>query len=152
MTSKTHQIGTVSQTMILSRLVALGFEVVLPWNDHLGYDLAYIVNHEESHFGFFRHQWVEVVRIQCKTASFESREKDNAVLRINTSSVNTWGTKRHFYHGEAEYIAAYSEYTGKVYMISMQEIGKRQGVTYLRLGATKNNQGKGVRWAVDYEI
>lgn len=37
----TSQTGLVSQTAVLNRLVQLGFEVLLPWADHLGYDLAY---------------------------------------------------------------------------------------------------------------
>ena len=34
----TSQQGLVSQTAALNRLVQLGFEVLLPWADHLGYD------------------------------------------------------------------------------------------------------------------
>ena len=39
----TSQQGLISHTAILNRLVQLGFEVLLPWADHLGYDLAYYV-------------------------------------------------------------------------------------------------------------
>jgi PD-(D/E)XK endonuclease len=63
----TSQQGLISHTAILNKLVQLGFEVLLPWADHLGYDLAYYVTTEERHFGFFVHREARLVRIQCKT-------------------------------------------------------------------------------------
>ena len=64
----TSQRGLMSHTAILNRLVQLGFEVLLPWADHLGYDLAYYVTEEHCNFGFFVHQESHLVRVQCKTA------------------------------------------------------------------------------------
>ena len=46
---RTQDLGMVRQTAILNRLVQLGFEVLLPWNSSLGYDLAYLVEKEETH-------------------------------------------------------------------------------------------------------
>src|SRR5260370_18848622 len=46
MAKDTSQQGLISQTAILNRLVQLGFEVVLPWADHLGYDMAYYIVEE----------------------------------------------------------------------------------------------------------
>ena len=37
----TSQQGLISHTAVLNRLVQLGFKVLLPWTDHLGYDMAY---------------------------------------------------------------------------------------------------------------
>src|SRR5690242_17159755 len=117
MPSRTHQVGSVSVSMVLARLVQLGFEVVLPWNDHLGYDLAYIVNHDETHFGFFRQTWTEVVRVQVKTARLTQkfsrgnvgrREKSETAIAFNTTSQMEWGKKKHGYHGQAEWFAVYS--------------------------------------------
>jgi hypothetical protein len=160
MSSKTHQVGTVSQTMVLARLVELGFEVVLPWNDHLGYDLAYIVNHDETHFGFFKHQWTEVVRVQVKTARMArifskaqgQRQHSTTAIEFNTTGQAEWGKKKHGYHGQAEWFGVYSPDTGKVYMISINEVGKHQTTITLRLESSANNQEKGVRWAKDYEL
>ncbi len=56
MARDTSQQGLVSHTAVLNRLVQLGFEVLLPWADHLGYDLAYYVVEEYRSFGFFVHQ------------------------------------------------------------------------------------------------
>lgn len=44
---KTQDNGLIGHTMILNRLVQLGYEVLLPWADYLGYDLAYLVSKEE---------------------------------------------------------------------------------------------------------
>ena len=63
----TSQQGLISHTAVLNRLVQLGFEVLLPWADHLGYDLAYYATEEHRSFGFFVHQEAHLVRIQVKT-------------------------------------------------------------------------------------
>ena len=65
---RTQDLGMVGQTAVLNRLVQLGFEVLLPWNSSLGYDLAYLVEKEETHFGFFKFKTLDVVRVQCKVA------------------------------------------------------------------------------------
>lgn len=64
----TSQRGLMSHTAILNRLVQLGYEVLLPWADHLGYDLAYYVTEEHRNFGFFVHRESHLVRVQCKMA------------------------------------------------------------------------------------
>jgi len=43
MVKDTSQQGLISYTAVLNRLVQLGFEVLLPWADHLGHDLAYYI-------------------------------------------------------------------------------------------------------------
>jgi PD-(D/E)XK endonuclease len=82
----TSQQGLVSQTAVLNRLVQLGFEVLLPWADHLGYDLAYYVVEEHRNFGFFIHREARLVRIQCKTGRLT---KDGTCFEFNTVSVTT---------------------------------------------------------------
>ena len=81
----TSQQGLISQTAVLNRLVQLGFEVLLPWADHLGYDLAYYVVEEHRSFGFFVHQEAHLVRIQVKTGRIT---KDGACVEFNTVSVS----------------------------------------------------------------
>jgi hypothetical protein len=122
--------------------VQLGFEVLLPWGDHLGYDLAYYVTSEARFF-----------RIQCKVAWLSS---DGSYLIFNTSTVSAggremWKKKKTGYEGRAEYFAVYSPDTGKVYMLSVSEAPKASSMR-LRLQATKNNQEKNVKWASNYEI
>jgi PD-(D/E)XK endonuclease len=67
-------------------LVQLGLEVLLPWADHLGYDLAYYVVEEYRSFGFFVHQATHLVRIQVKTGRIT---KDGTCFEFNTVSVTT---------------------------------------------------------------
>ncbi len=86
MARDTSQQGLISHTAVLNRLVQLGFEVLLPWADHLGYDLAYYVVEEYRSFGFFVHQEAHLVRIQVKTGRIA---KDGTCFEFNTVSVTT---------------------------------------------------------------
>ena len=144
---KTQDAGLIGQTAVLNRLVQLGYEVLLPWADYLGYDLAYLVDDEETHFGFFKFRKVEVVRVQCKVAWLS---KDGSYIEFNTTTLTNRLTKKRGYKGVAEWFGVYSPDTGKVYMVSVNERGN--GGMKLRLHPTKNNQEKNVHWAKDYEI
>ena len=161
--SDTSQRGLMSHTAILNRLVQLGFEVLLPWADHLGYDLAYYVTEEHRSFGFFVHRESHLVRVQ--TARLIS---DGQCLEFNTLSNMSAkrGNKRVGYDGKAEYFAAYSPDTGKVYMVSVNEAPKG-GSMILRFksaGLVRGNHKKTYtvpfeeitdprfNWAEDYEI
>ena len=134
-------------------LVQLGYEVLLPWSPDLGYDLAYYVEAEERHFGFFVHKESHLVRIQCKTARIS---KDHASLVFNTSTVSmggagNWKKKKSGYRGRADWFAAYSPDTGKVYMVSVWDAPAASEMR-LRLVPSKNNQEKHVKWAQNYEL
>lgn len=149
-TSKT---GLIGQTAVLNRLVQLGHEVLLPWSQDLGYDLAYYVETEERHFSFFVHKESQMVRIQCKVAWLSS---DNGSLKFNTSTVSmggagVWKKKKSGYRGRADWFGVYSPDTGKVYMVSVWEAPDASNMI-LRLLPSKNNQEKNVHWARDYEL
>jgi hypothetical protein len=149
----TSKQGMISQTAILNRLVQLGYEVLLPWSQDLGYDLAYYIETEERHFGFFVHKESQLVRVQCKTARLS---KDGGSLIFNTSTASfggpgVWKKKRSGYRSRADWFGVHSPDTGKVYMISVWDAPDASHMT-LRLSAPKNNQGRGVKWAKDYEI
>ncbi len=145
---KTQDNGLIGHTMVLNRLVQLGYEVLLPWADYLGYDLAYLVSKEETYFGFFKFKTLGVVRIQCKVAWLS---KDRSYLAFNTSTLTKRLTKHVGYHGKAEWFGVYSPDTGKVYMVAVAESGKGSEMK-LRLQPTRNNQEKYVNWAKDYEF
>lgn len=145
---KTQDNGLIGHTMVLNRLVELGYEVLLPWADYLGYDLAYLVSKEETYFGFFTFKTLEVIRIQCKVAWLS---KDGSYIAFNTSTLTKRLTKHVGYHGKAEFFGVYSPDTRKTYMISVAGAGKGSEMK-LRLRPTKNNQEKYVNWAKDYEI
>lgn len=163
----TSQQGLLSHTAILHRLVQLGYEVLLPWADHLGYDLAYYVVEEQRNFGFFVHQEAQLIRVQCKTAWLS---KDGTCLEFNTSTVSVrknGKNKKSGYRGKAEYFAIYSPDTGKVYMIAVDEATNyNMSLRFKSAGVVRSN-GKqswhvpyeeavnsGVKywWAEDYEI
>ncbi len=163
----TSQQGLVSQTAVLNRLVQLGFEVLLPWADHLGYDLAYYLETTERHFSFFVHKESRLVRIQVKTGRLT---KDGTCIEFNTVSVttNTRGSnhRKRGYVGKAEYFAVYLPDNGKVYMISVDEAPKGSGMTlrFKKAGLVRGNHKKTYivpyeeitdprfNWAEDYEI
>ena len=146
----TSQKGLISHTAVLNRLVQLGYEVLLPWADHLGYDLAYYVKEENQNFGFFVHKESYLVRIQVKTAWLS---KDGTCLEFNTSTVSVRKrgyNKKSGYKGKAEYFAIYSPDTGKIYMVAVDEA--KDGNMTLRFksaGVIRSNGRQS--WHVPYE-
>ena len=163
----TSQKGLISHTAVLNRLVELGFEVLLPWADHLGYDLAYYETTEERHFGFFVHRDSRLVRIQCKTAWLS---KDGTYLKFNTSTVSprkNGRNRKSGYKGKAEDFAVYRPDTVKIYMISVdQAVDGNMNLRFKSAGVIRSNGRKSWRityeeavnssvnywWAEDYEI
>ena len=163
--SDTSQKGLKSHTAILNKLVQLGFDVLLPWADYLGYDMAFYVTEEHRSFGFFVHQESHLVRVQCKTARLVS---NGQCIEFNTlSNISAKrGNRRVDYTGRAEYFAAYSPDTGKVYMVPVKEAPKG-GSMILRFksaGLVRGNHKNThvvpyeeitdprFNWAEDYEI
>jgi hypothetical protein len=161
----TSRQGLISHTAILNRLVQLGYEVLLPWADHLGYDLAYYVVEEHRNFGFFVHREARLVRIQCKTGRLVN---DGRGFAFNTVSISAGkrGNLKKGYVGKAEYFAVYLPETGKVYMIAVNEAPGRTDMTlrFKSAGLVRGNHKKTYtvpyeeikdprfHWAEDYEI
>ncbi len=163
--SDTSQRGLMSHTAILNRLVQLGYEVLLPWADYLGYDLAYYVTEEHRNFGFFAYQESHLVRVQCKTARLE---KDGNCFAFNTVSTSPGkhSTRKRTYIGKAEYFAVYLPENGKVYMIPVNEAPRSSDMIlrFKSAGLVRGNHKKThtvpyeeitdprFHWAEDYEI
>lgn len=145
----TSQQGLISHTAILNRLVQLGYEVLLPWADHLGYDLAYYVVEEQT-FGFLVHREAQLIRVQCKTAWLS---KDRSCLEFNTSTVSprkNGKNRKSSYRGKAEYFAIYSPDTGKIYMVAVDDAAKyNMSLRFKHVGVLRSN-GK-QSWRVSYE-
>ena len=160
----TSQKGLISHTAVLNRLVQLGFEVLLPWADHLGYDLAYFVTEE---LWVLCSQGSYLVRIQVKTAWLS---KDGTCLEFNTSTVSVrkrGNNKKSGYKGKAEYFAIYNPDTAKVYMVAVDEATKyNMSLRFKSAGVIRSNgrqswrvsyeeavdSGVNYWWAEDYEI
>lgn len=161
----TSQQGLISHTAILNRLVQLGFEVLLPWADHLGYDLAYYIVEEHRNFGFFVHREARLVRVQCKTGRVT---KDGNCFEFNTVSISAGkrGNLKKGYVGKAEYLAVYLPENGKVYLITVNEAPRSSDMTlrFKSAGLVRGNHKKTYivpyeeindprfNWAEDYEI
>jgi hypothetical protein len=129
--------GEVTESVILARLVQLGYECLIPWGHDHRYDIA--IDDDGR-----------LVRIQCKTA-----REEQGYLEFNTAiTYARVGGKPHVrkgYQGEADYFGVYSPETGKIYLVPVEEV-PICSIGRLRLNPTKNNQQKGVKWAKDYEI
>src|SRR6266436_5019205 len=129
--------GEITESVILARLVQLGYECLIPWGHDHRYDIA--IDDDGK-----------LVRIQCKTARYV---EEWGCLEFNTAiTYARVGGKPHIrkgYKGEADYFGVYSPDTGKVYLVPVDDvpIGSK---ARLRLHETKNNQQKGVKWAQDY--
>ncbi len=162
----TSQQGLMSHTAVLNWLVQLGFEVLLPWADHLGYDMAYYMVEEHHNFAFFVHREVRLVRIQVKTGRLT---KDRTCIEFNTVSItaNRRGINlKKTYVGKAEFFAVYVPDNGKVYLVSVDEAPKGSGMTlrFKSAGLVRGNHKKTYcvpyeeindprfHWAEDYEI
>ena len=146
----TSQKGLISHTAVLNRFVQLGYEVLLPWADHLGYDLAYYVTEEHQNFGFFVHGENYLVRVQIKTAWLS---KDGTCLEFNTSTVSVrkrGKNKKSGYKGKAECFAVYSPDTGKVYVIAVDEAREHDmSFRFKSAGVIRSNGRQS--WHVPYE-
>ncbi len=165
----TSQQGLISHTAVLNRLVQLGFEVLLPWADHLGYDMAYYITEEHHNFGFFVHHETHLVRIQVKTGRLR---KEKTCIEFNTVSVTTNGKgaihRKRGYLGKAEYFGVYEPETRKVYMVSVNDAPQTGEMTlrFKDAGVIRSNgrqswrvsyteaitSGVKYNWAEDYEI
>ena len=136
--NNTAKKGEITESIVLARLVQLGYECLIPWGHDHRYDIA--IDDDGK-----------LVRIQCKTARYV---EERGCLEFNTAiTYARVGGKPHIrkgYKQEADYFGVYSPDTGKVYLVPVDDAPG--SVAKLRLQATKSNQQKGVRWAKDYEI
>jgi len=160
----TSQKGLISHTAVLNRLVHLGFEVLLPWADHLGYDLAYFVTEEHWNFGFFVYRESYLVRIQVKTARLF---QNGSAVEFNTESTVSAkrGNRKNNYRGKAEYFGVYSPDLEKVYLVPVAGAPRSQiTLRFKSVGYQRGNRHGSwyepysdkvahlAYWAEDYEI
>ena len=137
--SNTATKGEITESIVLAKLVQLGYKCLIPWGHDHRYDIA--IDSDGK-----------LICVQCKTARYIEEWK---CIEFNTAiTYAKVGGKPHIrkgYKDEADYFGVYSPDTGKVYLISVDDL-PMCSKGRLRLEATKNNQAKGVRWAKDYEI
>lgn len=125
------EIGARAEREIAHALLGAGWIVYLPvFAPHARVDMVALKDDR-------------VLRLQCKTARILG-----GVLEFRTCS-NTNNVPK-AYTGEVDAFGAYSPDLGRSYLVPLEGLG--ESGCYLRLGPTKNNQSKGVRYAADYEI
>ena len=83
--------------------------------------------------------------MQCKTG----RLVRGAVVFATTRYT---GRKHRIYQDhEIDYFGVYCPGTDTVYLVPINDVGPHTSA-YLRVEPAKNNQARGVRWAMDYEV
>jgi PD-(D/E)XK nuclease superfamily protein len=120
--------GNATEAAVLNAFVSAGYDVLIPFGDAHPYDL--VVDLGGNDF----------LRVQCKTA----RPVDGCVVFNGRSTDH--GQGRRTYEGRADIFGAYFPPEGRVYLVPVLS----NFVLRLRLGPTRNNQRRGVRFAVDY--
>ena len=128
----TSALGNRTLGVVLSTLLQAGHRPLLPFGDGHPYDLALDQDGERR-------------RVQCKTG----RLVRGAVVFATTRYT---GRKHRTYQGhEIDYFGVHCPDTDAVYLVPIKEVGPHTSA-YLRVEPAKNNQAKGVRWAMDNEV
>jgi hypothetical protein len=138
-------VGTKSSLWIQAALTHIDVITAEPAGDHLRYDFIVILDD-----GTYR-------RVQAKHARIENssnQSQENAAITFATASKHNNNAERKSvsvnYRGQAEFFAAYSDYTGKAYLIPVTDVGVVS--CNLRLLPPRNMQKKNIRFARQYEI
>jgi len=130
----TNQKGLIAETAIMAECVKLGIGVSRPIDDER-YDLILDLRGK-------------LVRVQCKWAC---RYEDVVLARLcsNRRGPNGMITRR-YTEDEIDAFAVHCAELGRSFFIPANECRRRE--VRLRLGPTKNNQARHVRWARDFEF
>lgn len=88
-----------------------------------------------------------LIRIQCKTCSVNDEETYIKFKSRSIMSNTKENLSRKYSKDEIDYF--YTCYNGQGYLINVNETSNEK---ILRLHACKNNQGKNINWAKDYEL
>jgi hypothetical protein len=130
----TNQKGAVAEAAVAFEAAKLGIGVYRPQSDER-YDLILDVRSQ-------------LIRVQCKWAS---RYGDVIVARLYSARRARTGLKRTFYSAdEIDAFAVYCPENACCYFFDISEVAQYE--MRLRLGPTRNNQAKGVKWASDYDF
>ena len=127
------ELGRQGETFVISRLMQVGYTVLVPVDGVQRYDLVI----EDANQQFWR--------IQCKTARYK---QDVLSLSVRKAGKYT-------YQGSVDFFAAYCRELQKVYLIPVTDVGVNE--CWLRLEPARTNRGpnrwgKSALWAADYEL
>jgi hypothetical protein len=126
---QTRVIGERTEGIVLAELLKRGYTVSIPFGGSQRYD-------------FILDDGQRLLKAQCKTGRMRQ-----GTLVFNTCSVNGLTHVKADYRGQIDVFLVYSSDTAKVYVVPVDEVGRREG--WLRVApSTKPN----VRIAVDFEL
>lgn len=127
--------GKITEALVLSYILQLGYSVSIPFGDKDRYDQIWDINGK-------------LLRVQIKTARLNEKEKNpeqNLSIRFNCKS--TANGKTHKYSkDEIDYFATY--WNNKVYLVPVNECSTEK---VLRFTSSQSNQ-PAICWAKDYEV
>jgi len=130
----TNQKGAVAEAAVALEATRLGIGVYRPLSDER-YDLIFDVR-------------PKLLRVQCKWAT---RYDDVIIVRLYSARRARDGLRKTFYsRDEIDAFAAYCDDTKSCYFFDLDDVA--QSEMRLRLGPTRNNQAKGIRWAKEYDF
>src|SRR5262249_3385399 len=102
--------GEITESIVLARLVQLGYRCLIPWGHDRRYDIA--IDDDGG-----------LIRIQCKTVWHVEKQ---GCLEFNTAiTYARVGGKPHIRKGyvdESDYFGVYSPDTGKVYLVPVKDV------------------------------
>lgn len=126
--------GDITELIILTHLMKLGYLVSIPFGQSSRYDL--LVDLDNGHFK----------RIQCKTGKL----KAGGVV-FNCCSNSPKNGVRKSYLGQADCFMVYCPDNKKIYEIPITKDTPKNAMT-LRIDEVHSNSKNRVCWAKDYEI
>jgi PD-(D/E)XK endonuclease len=130
----TNQKGFIAESAIAFEAAKLGIGVYRPFTD--------------ERYDFILDVRSRLLRVQCKWAC---RHDDVIVVRLYSARRAREGLRRTFYsREEIDAFAAYCDDTKSCYFFDLDDVAQYE--IRLRLGPTRNNQTKGVKWARDYSF
>lgn len=130
------QKGAAAEAAIASAAIQLGLTVLRPLCEGRRYDL--VIDLEPA-----------LLRVQCKLA----RHLGGALaIRLQTSRYTPGGyVVTSYTQSEIDAVCAYSPELHRCFLMPIAKVANRREIR-LRLGPTKNNQARGIKWARDYTL
>jgi hypothetical protein len=125
--------GDISELHVATALAEAGYIVSKPFGENARYDL--VADDGER-----------LLRVQVKTGRLRGGVVRYACF---SSHAHRHGGMRPYF-GEIDFLAVYCPQTRKVYLLPESALVATTG--HLRIGPTKNNMAKRIRWASEYEL
>jgi hypothetical protein len=128
------QVGNLTELQCITAFYELGYKVSLPYGENSRYDFIADID------GI-------LIRVQVKSCK---EKEDGSTISFPCRSTRVNSTQcihRRYTKDEIDYFCTY--YNGQCYLVPVEECSDEKK---LRFSAPKNNQGKGINYAKDYEL